>query len=85
MGKIKSLIVTLALMGMLWWAYELTDMYAWAAHQIINGILVVAGMIGIGFGVYVFMRLDDQDIRTLLTGRRKKESWEVGWTGEWQR
>ena len=84
MGRIKSLIVTLVIMGMLWYVYDLTDRYAWGAHQVINGVLVVAGMIGIGAMFYLFLRLSDTDLR-LLTGKRRKESWEMGWTGEWQR
>lgn len=85
MGRIKSLIVTVLIMALLWWVYTLTDMYAWGAHQILEGILVVAGMLAIGVSVYIFLRLSDSDLR-LLTGKRKKESWEVEWqSGQWQR
>lgn len=84
MGKIKSLIVTLALMGMLWWVFELTDMYSWAAHQIMEGVLVVAGMIGIGLSVYLFLRVGDAGVGLLR--KPKKQPWEVEWTsGQWQR
>ena len=85
MGRIKSLIVTVIIMGLFWWAYELTDMYAFGAHEIMEGFLTVAGMLGIGLGVYIFLRLSDSDLR-LLTGKRKKESWEVEYqSGQWQR
>ena len=85
MGRVKSLIVTVIIMGLFWWAYELTDMYAWGAHVILQGILTVAGMIAIGIAVYIFLRLSDSDLR-LLSGKRKKQPWEVEWqTGQRQR
>ena len=85
MGRIKSLIVTVLIMALIWWVYELTDMYAWGAHQILEGVLVVAGMLAIGAAVYIFLRLSDSDLR-LLSGKRKKQPWEVEWqTGQWQR
>ena len=84
MGRIKSLIVTLVIMGMLWWCYELTDMYAWGAHQILEGILVVAGTLAIGICVYLFLRMSDSDLK-FLTGHKKRQSWEQEYMGEWQR
>ena len=84
MGRIKSLIVTVVIMGMLWWVYELTDMYAWGAHQILEGILVVAGMAGIGLSVYLFLRIGDSGLR--LMGKPRKQPWEVEWqSGMWQK
>lgn len=85
MGRLKSLIVTAFILGMLWWVYELTDAYAFGAHVILQGVLTVAGMLAIGVAVYIFLRLSDSDLR-LLTGKRKKESWEVEYqSGQWQR
>lgn len=83
MGRIKSLIVTVTLMGMLWWVYELTDAYAFGAHVILEGILTVAGMLGIGLSVYLFLRVGDSGLQ--LLSRPKKQPWEVEWkSGQWQ-
>ncbi len=83
MGKIKSLIVTVVILGMVGYMYDLTDRYAWGAHQILNGILVVAGFLFIGIVTYIFMRFSDSDLRLLQS--RKQQPWEAGWSGEWQR
>lgn len=83
MGRIKSLIVTVIIMGLFWWAYELTDMYAFGAHQILEGVLVVAGMLGIGLSVYLFLRVGDAGVGLLR--KPKRQPWEVEWrSGEWQ-
>lgn len=82
MGRIKSLIVTVIIMALLWWVYVLTDMYAWGAHEVLTGILVVAGMLAVGCTIYVFLRLSDKDLK-LLAGKREKQSWEQEYV-QWQ-
>ena len=77
MKPIKALIVTVVIMGLIWWCYVLTDMYAFGAHQILAGILDVSGLIGIGLGVYVFLRMSDDG--KLIRGKPQ------GWEQEWQR
>ena len=83
MGRIKSLVVTVVIMGLLWWAYVLTDRYAWGAHEILQGVLTVAGMLGIGLGVYLFLRVGDSGLNLLR--KPKRQPWEVEWhSGQWQ-
>lgn len=83
MGRVKSLIATAFVMAMLWWVFELTDRYAWGAHQVVSGILEVAGFLFIGILVYLFMRFSDEDIK--LLAKPRKRSWDEQWSGQWQR
>lgn len=84
MGKIRSAIVTGFVMGMIWTLYSLTDKYAWGFHQIINDILVVAGMIGIALSFYIFLRVGGPGLNIL--SKPKKQPWEAEYkSGQWQR
>ena len=80
MRPLKALIVTAVIIGLLWWCYILTDAYAWGAHQVLAGILDVAGLLGIGLGIYVFLRMSDDG--HLVRG--KTQSWDQEWSS-WQR
>jgi hypothetical protein len=83
MDRKRSIFFTLLILGLLWWCYELTDMYAWGLHQVLNGILVVAGMLGIGLAFYVIMRYGaetEQDNR-----RRTQRPYVYTGGGLWQR
>lgn len=82
MGKKRSLFVTIIILALLWWCYELTDMYAWGAHQILSGFLTVAGFLAIGGAIYVFLRFGNAEQRVR---ERKKQPWEYTDGGLWQR
>ena len=80
MRPLKALIVTIVIVGLLWWCYCLTDAYAFGAHQILAGILDVAGLLGIGVAIYVFLRMSDDG--KLIRG--KTQTWDQEYSS-WQR
>jgi hypothetical protein len=82
MGRKRSVFFTVLILVLIWFCYELTDMYAWGLHQVLNGILVVAGMIGIGLALYVIMRFGaDQK----STQSRKQQPYIYVGGGLWQK
>ena len=83
MKPLKSFIVTAVIMGLFWWCYVLTDMYAWGAHQVLQGILTVAGMLFIGLTFYAFLRFGKPD-RDVLQ-KQKNYTYKAGNSGMYQR
>lgn len=82
MGRKRSAFFTVLILALIWWCYELTDMYAWGLHNVLNAILVVAGMIGIGAALYVIMRFGAEQ---KLTQSRKQQPYIYGGGGQWQK
>jgi hypothetical protein len=83
MGRVKAIIVTVGVMGLFWWVYELTDMYAFGAHEILSGYLTVAGMIFSGLAFYAFLRFGKPDKAALP--ERKNQGYRTGNSGVYQR
>lgn len=67
----KSVLITSVIMGLAVYVYVLADMYLYAVAQILNGILVVAGFLGIGIIIFLIVYAEPG------RPRDKRPPWEV--------
>ena len=69
----KSVVITAVIMGLLVWVYVLADSYLYAAAEILNGILVVAGFVLVSLLVFLIVYAEPERRRGQIP------PWDVQW------